>query len=731
MTRRQMVALAVLVGGEAFAQAVPEVQTSIQPTPVEWRFSSVPYFQEGPEGQAKKAFDLGRVEAAQQLLSGIHLSPAGRYLEAQCAYRLREFDKAAGLFRALSDAFVPLKAHSLWMAGKAYASVGKWEEAIQTWSQVNESSALYTEARLHMADALAARGAYASAIETLIDARRSQRLSRFQREGTLQKIAHFAEKGRWLEMRSKALVELWAISPHSPEAIKAERGWGKKGVPLEARARRAEYWVDTYRYEQARSEAARILKAESLPGENACRASLVIGRSLRMERRHAEAARVLHMLPQQCLSEKVRAEALFLLASAQSLSGHRDAVTSYVKFVEEFPTHRNADDALYYAADLALKAEDTSSAHRYLDRILSHYPQEDYAPAAGFRQFWTYYGEKNWEQALTALQSYRRVISVPDLAHFQAQAKYWEARVLAHSGQRDASQSAFLDVLVQHPGTLYATWAQRQLASKRIESTEPVFDWEKGVEELQQDVLFQTATELARMKVPEARKAFAAVSLKGKSVEARGVFVQTLREFGFDNLLAAFSEKTLLPILSGPLTASTSPVFAAHRPAHMLGLLSNEAARSGVELELVQGIVHRESGYNPEAMSPVGAVGLMQLMPDTATILSRRLSTKAPSLGDLKKATVNARLGTFYLGDLIRRFDGHVELAVAAYNAGPGRVQKWRASRPDLEIDEFVESIPIKETRHYVKDVLGDRAAYRILKWRSAISAARTTPHGG
>ena len=130
-------------------------------------------------------------------------------------------------------------------------------------------------------------------------------------------------------------------------------------------------------------------------------------------------------------------------------------------------------------------------------------------------------------------------------------------------------------------------------------------------------------------------------------------------------------------------------------------------------------------------MSPVGAVGLMQLMPDTARVVARRLSSHAPSVSELKQPAVNARLGTYYLSELIRRFDGQVELAVAAYNAGPARVDKWREERQGFEIDEFVESIPIKETRLYVKDVLGDRAAYRMLQWRNAVSVARASRHGG
>jgi soluble lytic murein transglycosylase len=81
----------------------------------------------------------------------------------------------------------------------------------------------------------------------------------------------------------------------------------------------------------------------------------------------------------------------------------------------------------------------------------------------------------------------------------------------------------------------------------------------------------------------------------------------------------------------------------------------------------------------------------------------------------LLEPELNIRIGSAYLGDLVKRFEGTYELALAGYNAGGGAVDRWRRERPELELDEWVEEIPIAETRGYVKRVLRSYNTYRLL----------------
>ena len=139
------------------------------------------------------------------------------------------------------------------------------------------------------------------------------------------------------------------------------------------------------------------------------------------------------------------------------------------------------------------------------------------------------------------------------------------------------------------------------------------------------------------------------------------------------------------------------------------------APPAGVPIDLVQALMREESALDPRALSPAGAIGHTQLMLPTAQSVARQLRLGKVSRTSLTDASLNIRLGARYLGELVRRFDGSVALALAAYNAGGGAVSRWLDQRRGLELDEFVEEIPVEETRGYVKRVLRSYAAYRLL----------------
>ena len=128
---------------------------------------------------------------------------------------------------------------------------------------------------------------------------------------------------------------------------------------------------------------------------------------------------------------------------------------------------------------------------------------------------------------------------------------------------------------------------------------------------------------------------------------------------------------------------------------------------------LAMAVARRESAFRPEARSGAGALGLMQLMPGTARKVSRQAGQQPPSSEQLGKPATSIDLGTQYLAELLERFGGNRVLALAAYNAGPNRVERWLADDPHQAVpaDVWIASIPFHETRAYVQAVL----AYRVL----------------
>jgi soluble lytic murein transglycosylase len=131
-----------------------------------------------------------------------------------------------------------------------------------------------------------------------------------------------------------------------------------------------------------------------------------------------------------------------------------------------------------------------------------------------------------------------------------------------------------------------------------------------------------------------------------------------------------------------------------------------------VDVPLLLGLMRQESSFDPAVVSAAGAVGLMQLMPDTARQVGG-------TVAELTDAAANMRLGIKYFQGLLAQFGGQAPYAVAAYNAGPHRVHAWISANGDGlatgrndDMIDWIEQIPFAETRNYVQRVLENRAVY-------------------
>ena len=139
------------------------------------------------------------------------------------------------------------------------------------------------------------------------------------------------------------------------------------------------------------------------------------------------------------------------------------------------------------------------------------------------------------------------------------------------------------------------------------------------------------------------------------------------------------------------------------------------AEQTGLQRSLIWGVIRQESVFNAKAVSRTGARGLMQLMPRTAKHVAKKYRLGSFQPDELFSPSVNIRLGSLYLADLLKRFDGQKPLAIAAYNAGPTRVKQWQKRVPYEYSELWVELIPFNETRRYVQQVMAFTAVY---DWR-------------
>jgi len=142
-------------------------------------------------------------------------------------------------------------------------------------------------------------------------------------------------------------------------------------------------------------------------------------------------------------------------------------------------------------------------------------------------------------------------------------------------------------------------------------------------------------------------------------------------------------------------------------------IIRQQAADKALDPALIAGVIYAESRFRDQT-SHAGAKGLMQLLPSTADDIARKSGGTAFVQGDLADPQVNISYGSFYLRYLLKRYGGNVVLAVAAYNAGEGRVDEWVfAARHRGEEFDHARHIPFPETRHYVQQVLEMRGRYR------------------
>ena len=166
----------------------------------------------------------------------------------------------------------------------------------------------------------------------------------------------------------------------------------------------------------------------------------------------------------------------------------------------------------------------------------------------------------------------------------------------------------------------------------------------------------------------------------------------------------------------GTLSRSTLELFY---PLHRFELIEQQKAK--VDPLLAASLIRQESGFNERARSPAGAMGLMQLMPATARRMER------VSRAELFDARTNIRLGTRYFSSLLDRFDGDAELALAAYNAGPERVDVWKKRYPVPNRALFVDLIPFRETRDYVSLIARNYFWYQALYGSTGGERGRVT----
>jgi soluble lytic murein transglycosylase len=391
-----------------------------------------------------------------------------------------------------------------------------------------------------------------------------------------------------------------------------------------------------------------------------------------------------------------------VLLQSGSGSAARSALRSVVSRFGDVPSAGAA--ALLLLADLQVDDGDLAGAARSLAELTRRYPREDRAPLARFRGGLLAFAADP-RRAASTLDSLAGLY--PNDAE-ALPARYWAARSLERAGRRGDAEARWRAIATEAPLSYYGVLSRRRLGGARW--TPPAGpDSAPHIAAVDSAARRIRVLQLLGMDV-EAKFEVEALFERGdRSAAEAAAIAQALIDAGAPARGLRLAVRTI--DRSGPM--SRALVRAAYPVLHDDALLENARAM-GLDAALVAGLIRQESTWNPDAVSPVGARGLMQLMPAVgASIASGRgYPVWNPVL--LFDPDVSMQLGTRHLASSLRG-GGDPTRALAAYNAGASRVTRWSRRPGASDPEQFTEWIPFVETRDYVRAVVRNQEVYQAV----------------
>jgi soluble lytic murein transglycosylase len=673
-------------------------------------------------------------------------SAEARFLRARAALAAGDSAAAERELSGLASALPAISDRVDALSAAVAEAQGLPDLAIETWKRIPATSLLWPQARMSLGRLQASAGRPVEAVEAVRPLLGLQAPGDLSRGDAAPRALLFAgkllsEQPDGKEEARKLFLDCWAGHALSPEAKECRARLDAlpppHGAPPgdEDLLRRAEALLDWNRNEQALAEAKRLGERLPPPGPEAplaCRAAFVRGKALRKLRQHAAAVEELAPVVAACTDPSLRPRALYLLAVTRANVSNAAGVETYRRFAAEYPEHAQSDDALYFAADLLARDGRVDEARRVLDELVERYPDGDYRADALFKGAWLARRQGDLDSAVAGLARIESLYRDKD-PYEHARAVYWRGRVLAvRNGQGDLgrARAAWSEVAKLYPADYYGLLARARLqdAGKKTPEPRPAGTSRKGFRyrpgPLAADPHFRAAVQLLRLDMDrEAAEELNAVDRREvgaspESPEPLLLLAELLDRAGDSRASHRLLRTQGRQVLREPPAGMGLRVWQMAYPPAWRDQVVRYAPPAGVPPDLLQALMREESALDPAVVSGAGAVGLTQLMVRTAGESAKKLALPAPSAHDLTDPRLNIRLGAQHLGDLIKRFGGSAPLALAAYNAGEGNARAWWRSRASLPLDEFVEEIPIQETRGYVKRVLRSYAAYRMLYGR-------------
>jgi soluble lytic murein transglycosylase len=526
------------------------------------------------------------------------------------------------------------------------------------------------------------------------------------------------------EQAARVYRELTLLAPASGYAdgaadrLQALANAGLTPVALSAEERllRAERLLRGGVPSLASEEADSLVTQVSDPGLTARALQVVAGAAQRLGR-HDVAARAMELAVGRVPADR-RAPLQLELGRLYNRAGQRDRALAVLAAVD--PTHRaEAAEASYQRGLILEQSGRTGDAATQYERTIELHPGREAAGAALWRLGWLAYlgGDR-----ARAAKRWSRLLEIPGGRTHQLGATYWSGRAHDEMGARAEAERRYQRVLAEAPRSYYGILATVRARGRPGPDKDPSLQLPADpTVGLVNDPSFVRIGTLQRIGLAED----AAAEMEELVLSSVGDRMKLYA------LSAAYQKDEQHHLALRILRRHFAELAASGHPAVPRAFweiayplpwereLRAAAGRHGLDPLFVAAVVREESSFYPRAVSRAGARGLMQLMPATAAPMAAQRGLSFNAGGLLDEPAPNLEIGTAFMAGLLKEF-GDPRLALAAYNAGPGRLREWWRERRSSDVEVFVEQIPFDETRFYVKRVMASWEEYRRIYGQAA-----------
>ncbi|MGD0413814.1 MAG: transglycosylase SLT domain-containing protein [Terriglobales bacterium] len=614
--------------------------------------------------------------------------------------------------------------------GDAYLKTAHNAEALSTLADFSKNfpgSLLIRDAHLVYADALLVEGRAQEAAALLEKDRAPVRSDVEFAIGRAHEAAGENQKA------AIAFRNVYFNLPNSIEADAAGAELRKLGISgdIAERRTRADLLFKARHYSEAAHDYHDLVEEVS-PADRPD-VQLALAGALEKSDRSHDARQILTAMGTQ--QGDAEAERLYLLSETQRSTSDEEAVQRTLNELRQFgPASPWLEQALFSAGNMYLLKRDYDRAIDCFRELQERFPNGGRAPYAHWKAAWLAFRQGRTDLARQGFEN--QIALYPDSVEIPA-ALYWRARLAEEEGNPAMARAFYQKLTDRFRNYYYAEFGRQRLkglpsadavsqgspaeppphytlldrvsalsTAGRITATDPPDD----------NLRVERARLLSNGGLADAavRELQAAASQEG-GTWAPPEMARVYQDLGRYDRGIEIMKRATPNYFAVDIPDLPRPYWEALFPKAYWTDLRKYSELNGLDPYLVASLIRQESEFNALALSRANAVGLMQLLPKTGKSVAKQVKLKGYNAPQLYTPAVNLELGTRYFKEMVDKYNGQFEYALAAYNAGTDRVGDWLEQGHYRDPQEFVESIPFTETREYVQAILRNANVYRQL----------------